>query len=160
APVVKVMACTLWHADHVDKLSALLYSSSMPNDRAPSQVTDEEMDEAGGASAAAPTQDQFSAYRLMFAHFNRELFEGTLPEPLLNRSRGPRKMVAFFAPDRWAAASGGETAHEISLNPAHLRRGTARETAQSLAHEMVHLWQQMFGRPSRQGYHNREWSTK
>ncbi len=28
----------------------------------------------------------------------------------------------------------------------------------TLVHEMVHLWQQEFGTPSRSGYHNREWA--
>jgi hypothetical protein len=30
----------------------------------------------------------------------------------------------------------------------------------TLVHEMVHLWQQEFGRPSRRNYHNREWGDK
>jgi hypothetical protein len=32
--------------------------------------------------------------------------------------------------------------------------------ASTLVHEMVHLWQQEFGRPSRTGYHNAEWAAK
>lgn len=30
----------------------------------------------------------------------------------------------------------------------------------TLVHEMCHLWQQEFGRPSRSGYHNEEWADK
>ena len=29
---------------------------------------------------------------------------------------------------------------------------------QTLVHEMVHAWQQHFGKPSRRSYHNKEWS--
>jgi SprT-like family len=119
----------------------------------------EQDENSGEGGQAAPTADQFGAYRAMFQHFNRELFGGVLPEPLLNLSRASRKTVAFFAPDRWEG-EGGATAHEISLNPAYLGRGSARETAQSLVHEMVHDWQHIYGTPSRQGYHNRQWSRK
>ena len=30
----------------------------------------------------------------------------------------------------------------------------------TLAHEMVHLWQAHYGKPSRKAYHNREWAAK
>jgi hypothetical protein len=30
----------------------------------------------------------------------------------------------------------------------------------TLAHEMAHLWQQHFGKPSRSAYHNKEWAAK
>lgn len=109
-----------------------------------------------------PTASQFAAYRAMFRHFNRTLFGDTLPEPLLNLSRGPQKAVAFFAPKRWkhGTPEGTRTTHEISLNPRYLADGSARETAQDLVHEMCHLWQHEFGTPSRPGYHDREWSKK
>ena len=35
-----------------------------------------------------------------------------------------------------------------------------REIASTLAHEMVHLWQEKFGKPGRRGYHNKQWATK
>ena len=94
----------------------------------------------------------------MFRHFNEELFAGELPEPLLNLSRGHQKAVAFFAPKRWESKE--TTTHEISLNPRHLADGSAIDTAQSLVHEMVHLWQEVHGTPPRRGYHDREWSAK
>lgn len=109
--------------------------------------------------ALEPTAAQFAAYRAMFHHFNRLLFDSALPEPLLNLSRGPQKAVAFFAPGRWVESAKRVT-HEISLNPRYLIDGSAPDTAQNLVHEMVHLWQHVFGTPSRTGYHDREWSTK
>ena len=30
----------------------------------------------------------------------------------------------------------------------------------TLVHEMCHLWQEDFGKPSRGGYHNRQWADK
>lgn len=123
-----------------------------------------------------PTREQFDAYRAMFAFFNRELFEGQLPEVLLNFSRHARS-YGFFAPERWsttvkpelkAAFVGGKhvvetrgaRTHEISLNPDTLKERDAREVASTLVHEMVHLWQQELGTPPRRGYHDREWADK
>jgi predicted SprT family Zn-dependent metalloprotease len=104
-----------------------------------------------------PTRAQFAAYEGMFRYFNRELFGGTLPACLLNFSRKART-YGFFAPARWE--SGAEVRHEISLNPGTLKDREAIDVASTLVHEMVHLWQQDFGRPSRRGYHNGEWAAK
>ena len=49
---------------------------------------------------------------------------------------------------------------EIALNPAHFASRTPTETLSTLVHEMVHLWQHHFGKPSRTGYHNKEWAAK
>lgn len=106
-----------------------------------------------------PTHEQFAAYRAMFAHFNRELFGGTLPDVILNFSRHAGA-VGFFAPERWKRVAGDSTSHEISLNPSFLGSRSAEETASTLVHEMCHLWQQDFGEPPRRGYHDREWSQK
>lgn len=111
---------------------------------------------------AKPTTEQYEAYKAMFDHMNVALFGGSLPDVLLNLSRaGSSKTVAFFAPGRWHREDNHETiTHEISLNPRHLKAGDARETAQSLVHEMAHLWQHVAGTPPRKGYHDRQWSAK
>jgi hypothetical protein len=31
---------------------------------------------------------------------------------------------------------------------------------QTLVHEMTHVWQHVFGKPSARGYHNKEWAAK
>jgi hypothetical protein len=116
--------------------------------------------EATMTETTQPTADQFGAFRAMFHHFNRALFAGSLPEPLLNFSRGPQSTVAFFAFERWLNSASNARTHEISLNPRHLADGSACDTAQSLVHEMVHQWQYTYGTPGRKGYHNVEWSTK
>jgi predicted SprT family Zn-dependent metalloprotease len=111
-----------------------------------------------GARAATPTRVQFTAYERMFEYFNRTLFANMLPACLLNFSRKART-YGFFAPQRWQGRS-EEVRHEISLNPSTLRSRQPIEVASTLVHEMVHLWQQDFGRPSRRGYHNAEWASK
>lgn len=106
---------------------------------------------------ASPTSAQFTAYEQMFAYFNEKLFAGALPPVLLNFSRHA-KTLGFFAPERWE--KGKEVKHEISLNPAYLRSRKPVDVASTLVHEMVHLWQQEHGKPSRAGYHNEEWASK
>lgn len=110
-----------------------------------------------------PTMFQMNAYQGMFAHFNRALWGGKLPDVVLNFSRGMGKRnLGFFAPERWEHANvkPGQQAprHEISLNPATLQQRPAIDIASTLVHEMCHLWQQAFGTPSRSGYHNAEWA--
>lgn len=107
--------------------------------------------------AAAPTREQFAAYEKMFAYFNAKLFAGDLPPCLLNFSRRARSN-GFFAPERWE--KGKDVRHEISLNPSTLKSRKPIEVASTLVHEQVHLWQQEHGKPSRSGYHNREWASK
>jgi hypothetical protein len=109
------------------------------------------------AAARSATSAQFVAFGAMFAYFNRELFEGRLPDCMLNFSR-KAKTLGFFAPDRWE--NGAKKRHEISVNPSWLKLRKPIETASTLVHEMAHLWQQEHGEPSRSGYHNKEWAAK
>ena len=53
-----------------------------------------------------------------------------------------------------------DVAHEIALNPDTFAGVDEKEVASTLVHEMAHLWQQVFGKPSRNGYHNKEWADK
>jgi hypothetical protein len=108
------------------------------------------------ATSTDPTRDQWEAYTKAFDWFNAALFGDQLPHCILNHSRHARSM-GFFAPLRWECEDG--RTHEISLNPDVLKR-PAEDTMGTLVHEMVHLWQQEFGKPSRRGYHNREWADR
>jgi hypothetical protein len=62
--------------------------------------------------------------------------------------------------DIFKRASGGEhdTVSEIALNPQKWRKLPIDENLSTLVHEMCHLQQHTFGKPSRRGYHNREWA--
>jgi len=110
-----------------------------------------------------PTNDQFAAYRAMWAYFNTTLFGGTLGHIFLNFSRLARSL-GFFSPERWRNA-GNQTTHEISLNPDHLTHGNAKDSASTLVHEMAHLWRweqgmQPGSKPPRSGYHDTKWADK
>jgi SprT-like family len=103
------------------------------------------------------TKAQFSAVQNIYDYFNKAMFEGKLNNCLLNFSR-MSKSYGFFAPNRWGVLESKEMVHEISLNPDHLTRDP-KAVISTLVHEMVHLWQQDFGKPSA-GYHNKEWAQK
>ena len=108
-----------------------------------------------------PTEEQAAAYQKAFDHFNKTLFGGKLPFAYLNFSRHAGSK-GFFSPERWDKAGeteSGKKLHEISLNPDLLRRPPV-EYYSTLVHEMNHHWQQVFGKPSRNGYHNMEWARK
>jgi hypothetical protein len=98
-----------------------------------------------------PTAAQFSSFQALYEHFNGALFASTLPPVLLNFSRKV-KTPGFFAPERWE--NGRARSHEISLSARHLTDRPPSEVAATLVHEMCHLWQFVYGEPSRPGYHN------
>jgi predicted SprT family Zn-dependent metalloprotease len=106
------------------------------------------------------TTVQFKTLDDLYRFYNKALFAGRLPECIVNMSRH-NHTYGFFAANRWKAEGDGEskTAHEISLNPDYLDRPFMAWHA-TLAHEMVHLWQEEFGHPSRAAYHNKEWAWK
>lgn len=103
-----------------------------------------------------PTQEQYTSYDNAFDHFNRELFAGNLPSVHLTFSRKAR-VKGFYAPNRWKNSE--STIHEISLNPDVMERPLS-EIMSTLVHEMVHLWQQEFGKPPSKGYHDKQWANK
>jgi hypothetical protein len=109
-------------------------------------------------AARKPTAEQFDAYRGMYAYFNAALFAGELPEVLLNLSRRAGSM-GFYSAKRWEHVD-GDLADEISINPDVMKRAGPREVAQTLVHEMCHLWREHQPEPNRRGYHDHVWSKK
>lgn len=108
--------------------------------------------------ALSPTDEFYSLLTRAFDHFNQALFDGRLPHCLLTVQR-EKNTMGFFSPDRWANSDGKRT-HEIAVNPAYFARHKLIEVFQTLVHEQCHLWQCEFGKPSRAGYHNRQWADK
>ncbi len=73
----------------------------------------------------------------------------------MQRKRGA---YGYFSGQRFGTKDGSEVMDEIALNPAHFKSRTTEESLSTLVHEMCHLEQHHFGKPSRSGYHNREWA--
>lgn len=91
-----------------------------------------------------------------FVYFNHCLFDGKLPPCAIVLHRHKRSL-GYFWHDRFASKT-GETADEIAINPDHLLGRTPEEIVSTLVHEMCHCYQQHFGTPTRNGYHNKEFA--
>ena len=69
-------------------------------------------------------------------------------------------MRGYFSPERFQGRVVKESvAHELALNPDAFTDRTDEEILSTLVHEMVHVWQEMYGHPSGH-YHNREWAQR
>jgi predicted SprT family Zn-dependent metalloprotease len=103
---------------------------------------------------------QFTMLDGLYDYYNSELFDGKLKSCMINMSR-KRRANGFFMSRNWknTAKEVQQEIHEISLNPDYLDRPEIAWHA-TLVHEMVHLWQYDYGKPSRSGYHNRQWAHK
>ena len=107
----------------------------------------------------APTNELYDdTFALAYDYFNEQLFNGELPSCILTVQRG-KAYYGFFSPMRWKKST-GEYAHEIAMNTSYFTERTLIQVLQTLVHEQCHLWQQEFGKPSRSGYHNKEWANK
>ena len=71
----------------------------------------------------------------------------------MHRKKGA---YGYFWSEQWS--DGTDSADEIALNPDLMRARTLPETLSTLVHEMCHLEQAHFGKPSRNGYHNKGWA--
>jgi len=94
----------------------------------------------------------------LFNYYNEHLFENKLPKIVIS-IRAKANSAGYFSPERLTSMSTKKPLHEIALNPAILNRKTI-EIFAIIAHEMAHLWQQVSGKPSKNGYHNKEWANK
>src|SRR5262245_3396550 len=110
------------------------------------------------ASYDTITQREYSAFQQAFDFFNKELFGGGLPAVMITLQRRG-STFGYFSPKKFAGRAEATTTHELALNPDHFGR-TDEKILSTLVHEMAHLWQESFGKPSRRNYHNKEWAAK
>lgn len=99
----------------------------------------------------------YDFFTTAFDYFNEQLFDNTLPPVIFTVNR-KKSLVGCFSFERWVDGAGVKQ-HEIGMNPQHISRLPLIEVFQTLVHEMVHEKQFCFGKPSRGGYHNKEWAN-
>lgn len=93
-----------------------------------------------------------------FKFFNRELFGNKLPMVMLTLTP-KRNALGYFHAESWKDVNNKEERqHHISMNPHYFANRPLDETLSTLVHEMVHLQQQIFGKPGKGAYHNKEWA--
>lgn len=66
----------------------------------------------------------------------------------------------YFSSQRFVHRQDQSMTDEIAINPAYFGLVPVLEVLQPIAHEMVHAWQFLFGKPGRRRYHNKEWADK
>jgi hypothetical protein len=95
-----------------------------------------------------------------FDHFNRELFDGELPDAMIVFARNAHSL-GHYAPKRYLSRSGEFTKDEISLNQDGFKDRPDEAIAGTFVQQMVSHWQEYHGhdKPTR-GYHNKEWAAK
>jgi predicted SprT family Zn-dependent metalloprotease len=106
----------------------------------------------------APTASQYTNLQAAYDYFNEKLFNSELKPCMITLHSRGKKTFGLFHAEQWGKDNSDEVIHEIALSPLHLNRPLVAVFG-TLVHEMVHLWQQDYGTPSRNGYHNREWGT-
>jgi hypothetical protein len=112
-----------------------------------------------------PTTEAMREWQTAYDLFNRELFAGKLPPVMLtlqrHRGNGGSFVYGYHRGRSFLnRRKKGVVVDEIAINPSLVTLFPTRESLQTLAHEMTHLWQRHYGKPSRQCYHNREWAAK
>lgn len=105
-----------------------------------------------------PTSETYKELQFAVDVFNKELFDGQLPDCLITLQRRPRT-GGYFSPARFGTRN-GKTTDEIALNPENFALHPLLFILQVVAHEQAHQWQHHFGKPTRRTYHDREWSEK
>lgn len=113
---------------------------------------------------ATPTLEFAREWQLAYGWFNERCFDGALPDCLITPTRRANAF-GFFCAGIFENAD-GEIAHQIAMNPTYFSQRPDLITWSTLAHEMTHLWREVFGPLNRKGgkgaggYHDKIWADK
>jgi hypothetical protein len=105
-----------------------------------------------------PNLEQAESYLKAFDFFNVNLFDNTLPRPMLLLSRNANIIGGYFSPNKWG--NGEDSIHEIALNANMVSERDIVFVMAVLVHEMIHLEQHIKGDEGRRGYHNQKFADR
>jgi hypothetical protein len=108
---------------------------------------------------ATTTITEYQGFQHAYDFFNRELFDGSLPQVLVTLQRHANTR-GYFSPERFSGRIDNAAVHELALNPDSFIGRTDEMILSTLVHEMAHVWQQTHGNPPRRSYHDRQWAAK
>jgi len=114
----------------------------------------------GVPSQSLITATEYATFQNAFNYFDKSLFAGALPEPLITLQRKARTYGFFLRKSFRRRGNSIEHVHEIVLNPDGFVGRSDEKILSTLVHEMSHIWQAEFGHGGRGHYHNREWGAK
>lgn len=105
-----------------------------------------------------PTEEFYGAFQFIYDYFNHHLFNAELPDCMIVITR-KKRTLGYFSPGRWVNSEEEKT-DELAMNPLYFNEYPLIGILQTMVHEMCHLWQHHFGKPSKRSYHNKEWGRK
>lgn len=105
------------------------------------------------------TPAEYGAFQQAYDFFNANLFGGSLPDVLVTLQRHANTN-GYFSPERFTGRKAAAAVHELAMNPDNFTERDDEAILSTLAHEMVHVWQQTHGTPPRRSYHDRQWAAK
>lgn len=110
------------------------------------------------------TVESADQWQRAFEWFNRHLFDGDLPEVLIQwdhqKKKGLPAFDGIFQPKRWGESRGVAELHYIGIDPVVHYTKKDKDTLRTLVHEMVHLWVEAIGKGKIKPYHCKRWSAK
>lgn len=104
--------------------------------------------------------EEYTKLQTAYDWFNERLFGGSLPAVLITLVNKSKHNLGYFSPDKFNNRSSDTKTDELALNPANFAWRSDEQILSTLVHEQAHVWQQRYGTPSRNGYHNKEWGAK
>ena len=105
-----------------------------------------------------PSADFYGLFQFIFDFYNFEIFKGDIKNCIIVITR-QKSVAGHYCYERWFSAKDKEI-DELAINPSLFVKAPLMEICQTVVHEMCHAWQFHFGKPSRKGYHNKEWANK
>ena len=110
--------------------------------------------------SSSPTLTAYGEWQFAYDYFNKELFDGELPDCIITLNAENPKVFGYFHGGQYAHLE-GEIKDELSMNPKHFFGRPLFAVLATLAHEMCHVWQFHYGeKKSLRTYHNQEWGDK
>ncbi len=107
------------------------------------------------------TSREYETFQVAYDLFNAELFDGQLAGALITLQRKAGATGYYSKGSFISRQKDGRSMDEIAINPDSMSYYPDDvEIWQTLLHEMVHQWQCHHGKPSRGGYHNKEFAMK
>lgn len=106
-----------------------------------------------------PTEAAYEELQQAADWYNTHLFEGQLPACLITFQR-VKNTFGYMSHNRFVSKDGREFIDELALNPEFFASIPLLEILQTIVHELVHQWQERFGKPTRRCYHDRQWADK
>ena len=106
-----------------------------------------------------PTRIEYGNLDQVYNEFNHKLFAGKLPPVIISLHR-KTKALGYCWKDKYKKRGDNTKICEVALNPDSFPKRKDIEILSTLVHEMAHVWQFTFGKPTRGGYHNKEWAEK